>query len=1150
MENKNLAKTYQSKTPREHILDAPDTYIGSVEEDQAEHWFRPVGEESKMQFSKYKWVPGLFKCFDEAIVNASDHGRRMAIKKGDNVMQVSLIDVQVDKETGIITITNDGNGIDVAQHPENKLWIPEMVFGHLRTSTNYDKTQKKLWGGKNGFGVKLIFIYSTWGKIETVDHTRGLKYIQEFKNNLSEICKPTVRKCAKGKPYTKVSFLPDYKRFNIEKLTDDMFQLLHKRTVDIAAITPKTIKVKFNGQVQPVRTFENYIDLYIGSKSEAKRVYEKPNERWEVAIALSPLHEFTQVSFVNGINTMKGGKHVDYIMNQVIKQIVAYIEKKKKVKVKPVTIKEQLMIFVNCLIENPSFDSQTKEYMTTPASRFGSKCELSNKFIEKIIKMGVMESAISLTELKDNKAAKKTDGKKTKSITGIPNFVDANHAGGKKSKDCILILCEGLSAKAGIVSGLSKEDRNTIGIFPLKGKLLNTKDIAQKRINDNAEITNIKKIMGLQAGKKYTNIEEVYSTLRYGKILFMTDQDLDGTHIKGLCVNLFQTQWNELIKINSFLGFMNTPILKITKGIKSKSFYNQQDYDKWKEANDTKGWKVKYYKGLGTSTAKEFKEYFQEKKVVTFEYGGDSCDNAIDKVFNKHRADDRKLWLQNFDKDKTLDFDNDTVSYSNFVDKEMIHFSKYDCERSIPNVVDGLKTSIRKILFGCFKRKLTSEIKVAQLAGYISEHSAYHHGEMSLKGAIIGMAQEFVGSNNIALLEPRGQFGSRLQGGNDAASDRYIFTQLNMLSSYIYSNDDSPILNYLDDDGTSVEPEYYLPIIPMVLVNGGKGIGTGFSYEGLPYHPMNVIKALKSKIEQPELAAPDAGLPYYEGFKGTIQDINHSKFLIKGTYEVISDDTVRITELPVGTWTDTYKVFLETLMSDKNKKGKKIKPIIKKINDMSTDALVDITVKFAKRNVHKYIKSQQEFNVNKLEKILKLTTTKSATNMHLFDPDQKIKKYASTGEIIDDYYPVRFKGYQLRKKYMTDKLKREVMLLSNKARFIEEQCQDIIDLRKKKKQMVIELLKTHEYDVIDDDEEYKYLRNMPIDSVIEENITELRNKRDEKKKELDILVNTTIKQMWMRDLKQLEDKFDSYVKQRENRLYGIVKTKKSSKKSK
>jgi DNA topoisomerase-2 len=412
------------------------------------------------------------------------------------------------------------------------------------------------------------------------------------------------------------------------------------------------------------------------------------------------------------------------------------------------------------------------------------------------------------------------------------------------------------------------------------------------------------------------------------------------------------------------------------------------------------------------------------------------------------------------------------------------------------------------------------------------------------------MAQEFIGSNNIALLEPRGQFGSRLQGGNDAASDRYIFTQLNTLTGIIYSNDDSSILNYLDDDGTSVEPEYYLPIIPMVLVNGGKGIGTGFSYEGLPYHPMNVIKALKSKIEQPELAAPDAGLPYYEGFKGTIQDINHSKFLIKGTYEVISDDTVRITELPVGSWTDTYKVFLETLMSDKNKKGKKIKPIIKKINDMSTDALVDITVKFAKPYVHKYIKSQQEFNVNKLEKILKLTTTKSATNMHLFDPDQKIKKYTSTGEIIDDYYPVRFKGYQLRKKYMTDKLKREVMLLSNKARFIEEQCQDIIDLRKKKKQVVIELLKTRGYDVIDDDEEYKYLRNMPIDSVIEENIIELRNKRDEKKKELDILVNTTIKQMWMRDLKQLEDKFDGYVKQRENRLYGIIKTKKSSKKSK
>lgn len=409
------------------------------------------------------------------------------------------------------------------------------------------------------------------------------------------------------------------------------------------------------------------------------------------------------------------------------------------------------------------------------------------------------------------------------------------------------------------------------------------------------------------------------------------------------------------------------------------------------------------------------------------------------------------------------------------------------------------------------------------------------------------MAQEFVGSNNIALLQPNGQFGSRLQGGNDAASDRYIFTQLNYLTSTIYSEMDGPVLNYLDDDGTSVEPEYYLPVVPTILINGGKGIGTGFSYEGLPYHPLKVIQEIENKIKNPTKGASDVGLPYYTGFKGTVQQIDKNKYLIKGCYTVMDDETVHITELPIGMWTDTYKIYLESLMEDKNKNGKKMKPLIKKVIDMSTDALIDITVKFHKNIVVKYVNSQQEFSLNRLEKVLKLTTTKSSSNMYLFDPNQQIKKYQNTGEIIDDYYPIRYLGYKKRKQYLMDQLNMEMKLLTNRARFIEEQCDDTIDLRRKKKHLVIELLKSREYDVIDDDFEYKYLRNMPIDSVIEENITDLRKKRDEKMKALAILVGTTVEKMWFKDLNTLKGKYETYIKQRENRLYGVISSKKKSK---
>jgi DNA topoisomerase-2 len=327
------------------------------------------------------------------------------------------------------------------------------------------------------------------------------------------------------------------------------------------SVTDKSVRVTFNGEAVPNKNFEQYMDIYIGSKAETARVYEITHDRWEVGACLSPLDEFTQVSYVNGVNTSKCGKHIDNILNQIVKKMIIYIEKKKKVKVKSATIKEQLMLFVNCVIENPSFDSQTKDCMNTPLSKWGSKCEISDKFIDKLAKMGVMDNAIASNEIKETKAAKKTDGRKTKNIRGIPKYMGANWAGGTKSEQCTLILCEGDSAKAGIVSGLSKEDRNNFGVFPLKGKLMNTLDAAQYKINANAEITNIKKILGLTTGKTYTK-EEAKKLLRYGKLLFMTDQDLDGSHIKGLLLNTIHCLFPALLERTDFVKAFTTPIVK------------------------------------------------------------------------------------------------------------------------------------------------------------------------------------------------------------------------------------------------------------------------------------------------------------------------------------------------------------------------------------------------------------------------------------------------------------------------------------------------------------------------------------------------------------------------------------------------------------
>jgi DNA topoisomerase-2 len=1132
-----LANKYQQKSDKQHILDNPDTYIGSVEEIDSDLWILNLNED-KIVEKNIKYIPGLFKLFDEGIVNCRDHVVRMqqAILNGqENILPVTNIDISI-QDDGTIIMINDGNGIDVAQHPEHKIWIPELIFGHLRTSTNYDKTEKKIVGGKNGFGFKLVLIWSTYGYIETVDHIRGLKYSQEFKNNLDEIGKPTITKC-KTKPYTKIVFKPDYQRLGINGLSTDFVCLLKKRIYDIAAITDKSLKVKCNSKLTPIKNFQQYIDMYIGDKSVSPRVYEENGERWEYAVALTSTNEFVQISFVNGIHTAKGGKHVEYILNQITRKLVEYIEKKKKIKVNPNSIKEQLILFIRCDVENPAFDSQTKDYMNTPSSKFGSKCEVTDKFIEKVAKMGVMDAACALTEVKENKAAKKTDGTKSKNVRGIPKLTDANWAGTDKSKNCIIIFCEGDSAKAGIISGLSSDDRNTMGVYPMKGKILNVRGENVKKISENKEIAEIKKILGLESGKKYNDIEDVYKNLRYGKILFMTDQDLDGSHIKGLGINLFDSEWSSLTEIPGFIGFMNTPILKATKNSNELQFYNDGEYEKWKETNDVKGWKIKYYKGLGTSTGKEFREYFEKKKIVGFEHSGKNSVNAIDMVFNKKRADDRKLWLEDYERKSYLDTAKSNVSYEEFIHKELIHFSKYDCDRSIPNLMDGLKISLRKILYSAFKKNLTSEIKVAQFSGYVSEHSGYHHGEASLNGAIVGMAQNFVGSNNINLLLPNGQFGTRLQGGKDSASERYIFTMLNKITRSIYPTLDDHILEYLNDDGQLVEPLYYVPIIPMVLVNGSKGIGTGFSTDIMCYNPIEIIAYLKSKLQGETLTSNNKFIPYYEGFKGTIEQIESGKFLIKGCYEKVGTDKIRVTELPIGFWTEDFKELLEKLIEPEvGKDGKKGVSVIKDYDDMSKDVNVDFTIEFAKGKLEEFELIKADYGCNGVQKILKLYTTNTNTNMHLFNANDKLHKYETIEEIIDDYYVTRLKMYQTRKDYIISSLEKELLLLRNKSRYISEILNDTIDLRKKKKEEIINLLNSKKYDIMNDDTEFKYLIKMPMDSVTEENVQKLNADYSNKEIELTTIKNTTIYQMWKSELDKLLQEYLEYKEERERMM--------------
>lgn len=1127
----DIATQYQMKSDKQHVLDKPGMYVGSIQNTEASMWCFDE-ETGKIVLKNIEYLAALYKLFDEAIVNCRDHVIRMLGQ--DSSQNVTYIEITI-SDDGTLTFQNDGDGVDVVKHPEYNIWIPELIFGHLRTSTNYDINAVRKSAGTNGYGCKLAFIWSTKGSIETVDITRGLKYTQEFLDNLSTIVPPIISKVKSQKPYTKVSFKPDYARFGITNLSSDMVSLLRKRMYDIAALTDhsvKKIKIIYNKEVLPIKNFQQYIDMYIGKKdcNGAKRVYESHGERWEYAIALSPTQQFEQVSFVNGICTYKGGKHVEYILGQILRKVQAYIEKKKKIVVNINTIKDQLIIFIRADIENPNFDSQTKECMNTPSNKFGSVCVVTDEFAEKVAKLGIMDTVCALSEIKESKFAKKSDGSKTRTVRGIANFVDANSAGTAQSNNCILILCEGLSAMSGVVSGLSSSDRNFIGIYPLKGKLLNVRGELVKRIAENKEISDLKRILGLESGKEYKSIEDVNKLLRYSKVMFLTDSDHDGSHIKGLCVNLFQSEWASLFRISGFLSFMNTPILRAIKGSQTKLFYNEGEYNTWKsglQEQSTSGWTIKYFKGLGTSTSSEFKEYFANKKVVDFIYTDSTTDDVIDKIFNKKRPDERKVWLSNYNKSSYLNTTLPEVKYEEFVDKELIHFSVYDCERSIPNLVDGMKTSQRKILFCAFKRNLVKEIKVAQFSGYISEHANYHHGENSLHSTTISMCQDYVGANNINILEPKGQFGSRLNGGSDSASERYIYTNLSPLTRTIFPENDDTVLNYICDDGHMVEPDFYVPIIPYVLINGVSGIGTGFSTSIPSFNPQHIIDIIKTKLNN-VYDSSFVFIPYYENFKGSVSPIidEPNKFLIKGKYTKIDDNNVRITELPIGSWTMPYISFLETLLDGGvDKQGKKQKPIISDFTSNSTEKNVDIHITFPTGIINQ-LEANINNNINGVEKILKLSATVSTTNMHLFDKDFKLRKYLTVHDIVDAFYDVRIDTYAKRKEHMILQLRTSLYKLSNKVLYIQQVLNDTIDLRRKNTSQIDDLLIANKLGKIDGS--YDYLIKMPMNSVSQENIDKLLKEKGDNELQLQELQDTTVQNMWLKELEIFEAQYNKY----------------------
>ncbi|THH30396.1 hypothetical protein EUX98_g3787 [Antrodiella citrinella] len=1126
---KTASETYQKLTQLEHILKRPDSYIGSVESLTAPMWVWD-SENKRMVLREIKYVPGFFKIVDEILVNAADNKI--------NDANMDTLKITIDAENNTISVYNNGRGIPIEMHSREKIYIPELIFGHLLSSSNYDDDEKKLTGGRNGYGAKLANIYSTEFTVETADKNSAQKYTQTWTDNMSKMGKAKITKNGKKEEYTRVTFKPDLIRFGMDAIDDDTVALLKKRVYDMAG-TVKDVKVFLNDERLKVKGFKQYVELYLSSAAEqaqaesggaaqAKQtvIYEQVGKRWEVAFAVSD-GQFQHVSFANSIATTKGGTHVNTIADQIAKNLVTSITKKNKAAtVKPAQIKSHMWIFVNALIENPTFDSQTKETLTLSASKFGTKPTLSEDFHKKVGKSAIVDEVLNWAKNRADRELKKTDGNRRNRLSGMPKLSDANNAGTRKAGDCTLILTEGDSAKSLAVAGLSVVGRDNYGVFPLRGKLLNVRDAKHDQILKNEEIQNIKKILGLQHNKEYKDV----ASLRYGSIMIMTDQDHDGSHIKGLILNYLDHFYPSLLKIPKFLVEFVTPIVRVRKGSQLINFFTLPEYEQWLEDTpDSHKWTAKYYKGLGTSQDSDARDYFSHmgKHMIPFSVVKEEERELIELAFSKKKADDRKEWLRQLKPGTFLDHTAKEITITDFINHELILFSMADNVRSIPSVADGLKPGQRKVIWACFKRKLKTEIKVAQLVGYISEKSGYHHGEVSLQMTIVNLAQDYVGSNNINLLMPNGQFGTRDQGGKDHASARYIFTEPSPMARALFHPMDDPLFTYLKDDSNPIEPEWYLPVVPLILINGAEGIGTGWSTNVPSYNPMDIVANIRRLMNAQE---QEVMLPWWRGFKGSIKKVSEHKYDVTGIVNKIDDTTVEILELPIHKWTQTYKLELEAMCGDKGDGP------IKDYKEYHDNVNVHFIITMTEKGMQKA--EEQGFM-----EFFKLTSKVNTSNMMCFDFDGKIKKYASPEEIIEDFYPIRLAYYQKRKDFMANELQEQLDKVSNQARFIKMIVdKELIISGRKKADIVVELKKKNfrplpktkkiraagETDDIQDDDEdeevagastdYDYLLNMSISSLTRERIDKLLQQAKDKEAELLVLLERKPVEIWNEDL--------------------------------
>lgn len=967
-----VEEIYEFTTVRESVLNK-DWAAGSSQILDSYEYI--VGPDYKAQYKKVKYPPAWLKSIDEPIVNALDHFIRMY----GSDEPVTHINVDFTKD-GQVSVTNNGRGIEVVVHKvateklKSETWVPEFIFGELFQGSNKKKDPDSIIGGTNGLGGKISNIFSTEFTVETVDGTRQLRYYQKWHSRMEHKAQPVIAPAPGVKPYTKLTFRPDYSHFGykdlpaaIPMLTDIVrtrviYAALYVHYTNRVSGVKQPVEVCFNGSPIPVTSTAELARILFPSDAALTTIVTptvKPNSPykypWEVTVIVPSSDPTPWTSIVNGI-VVKDGKHFNHLAKQLTEGIRARIAKlfsDKAIKFNASYVTNSIVLIANTKIPGANWTGQRKDVLDIHVKKL-SGYVLDKKFIESVAK-----------KLQDNIVTKIASSKPNVKLDDIELY-DSNKlrpaakAGTKYSSKCTLIATEGDGAKSQVEIGIANNPAlgfDYYGVISLGGvivnvrnecRILQTADGSQRRILStklakNKFFTNFLRETGLNFDYCYDPTSPTYKKevreLRYGCIVACVDQDYDGTgNIFSLVLNAFEYFWPHLLQAG-FLKRFATPRQRAypKRGGKVIEFYTDSEYEGWAAKTDISKYDIQYYKGLGTHSRAECIRMFTNFHNYLFSYPLDERSHELFEIYFGKDAKKRRIALIEKIKELTPEqvqrqFDTKMVPCSEHLESETLRFQQDNIERHLDHAIDGFNQSARMIFDGSSKNR--DKMKVAQLAGYISATENYHHGEASLEKSITGKAFITVGGKQIPQLLPYGQFGTRLQGGKDAAPARYIHTRFNdRAMDLIFPPEDYPLLEFRFDEGKRGAPVYFVPIIPMAIIESTDTTAHGWNIVTHGRDAFKVIENVRRLIH----LADDAPLlkmpPCTYGWTGEIRMIRGEPYSV-GVYE-LRDGAVHITELPLRVWTLDY---IEKLLT---KKGG---PVIRDIQNHSDDRKVDITV--------------------------------------------------------------------------------------------------------------------------------------------------------------------------------------------------------------